>query len=121
MRDGEELASEAATRRERHAPYDRHAAPLIAEALAAELEPLPLSIPGREVFQCILAGQDGRARTLVTLWPWLGRVDLVVGAATITVTGVAMIRIEPGGNVVFCRRSGETIALGRDGRVIARL
>lgn len=105
----------------RQAPFDRHAVPLIAEALAAEPERLPLSIPGREVYQIILADRRGRAQTLVTLWPWLRRVDLVVGAATITLTGVSAVQAEPGGGVVFCRRSGETVALGRDGRVIARL
>ncbi|HEX5497787.1 MAG TPA: hypothetical protein VFX03_01115, partial [Thermomicrobiales bacterium] len=106
--------------RERQAPFDRRAVPFVAEALAVEPERLPLSIPGREVYQLILADRRGRSQTLVTLWPWLGRVDVVTGAATMTVTGVIAVRAEIGG-VAFCRRSGETVALGRDGRVVARL
>jgi hypothetical protein len=104
----------------REAAYDRTVTPLIADALAAEAERMPFSIPGREVYQIILAGRDGRPQTLVTLWPWIGRVDLVIGAAAISLTGVALVRLESGG-VVFVRRSGETLSLGRDGRVVARL
>ncbi|HEX5498917.1 MAG TPA: hypothetical protein VFX03_06815, partial [Thermomicrobiales bacterium] len=78
--------------RARQTPYDRLAVPFIAAALGVEAERLPLSIPGREVYQLILADRLGRAQTLVTLWPWLRRVDLVIGAATITLTGVASVQ-----------------------------
>lgn len=114
------MAGGAEAARERQAPFDRAAVAFIAAALAVEVERLPFSIPGREVYQIVLADRLGRAQTLVTLWPWIGRVDLVSGAATITVSGVVVVRLGPAGEVVFCRRSGETLTLGRDGRVIAR-
>ena len=106
---------------ERQAAFDRSAVALIAGALGVEPERLPLSVPGREVYQLILPDRHGRAQTLVTLWPWIGRVDLVAGAATIIVTGVVMIRAGMSGDVTFCRRNGETVVLGRDGRVVARI
>jgi hypothetical protein len=121
MSDGERLAGGSEPPKERQVPFDRAAAEFIAEALGVDVERLPRSIPGREAYQIILADRQGRAQTLVTLWPWIGRVDLVSGPATITLTGVVVVRAGIGDEVVFRRRSGETIALGRDGRVIARL
>ncbi len=106
---------------ERHAAFDRSGVTLIAETLGVVPERLPLSVPGREVHQLILPDRQGRAQTLVTLWPWIGRVDLVAGAATVIVTGVVAIRAGMSGDVTFCRKNGDTVVLGRDGRVVARL
>jgi hypothetical protein len=106
---------------ERQTTFDRNGVALVAETFGIMPERLPLSVPGREVYQLILPDRQGRTRTLVTLWPWIGRVDVVAGVTTVIVTGVVMIRAAASGDVTFCRRSGETVVLGRDGRLVARL
>lgn len=77
-------------------------------------------LPGSTVWQLTVDGTNGRPQALVTLWPGIGRVDVVSGPATVVFTKIVKIDLVPDVEVQFRRGTKECLIIARNGQVIVR-
>ena len=111
---------ESVSPRIRRLPYDKNAVTLIAEVLDAEAMSAPFRLPNAEVFQIVVTDLEGRAATMLTLWPSIHRVDIIRTGATIVFTDVRTVDLVPDVEVQFRRSSRELVIVARGGKVIVR-
>lgn len=92
----------------------------IAEAIGAKVSLAPFQLPGAEVHQMIVNGEDGRPVTLVTLWPSLHRVDAIGTATAVVFTRIASVQLVQDAEILFRRHSGEYLVIARNGKIVVR-
>ncbi|CAA9550120.1 MAG: hypothetical protein AVDCRST_MAG43-994 [uncultured Thermomicrobiales bacterium] len=101
--------------------FDTRAIDPIAEVLDVAATVAPFRLPSSTVWQMTVPGAAGRPVAMVTLWPGIGRVDVVAGQATVVFTGVVRVELVPGVEVQFRRANREVLIVARGGRVIVRV
>jgi hypothetical protein len=101
--------------------FDPRAIDLIAEVLDVAASVAPFRLPSSTVWQMTVPGDQGRPVAMVTLWPGIGRVDVVAGQATVVFTGVVRVDLVPGVEVQFRRANREVLIVARGGKVIVRM
>ena len=57
---------------------------------------------------------------MITLWPGIGRVDVIAGPATVVFTELRTIDLVPEVKVQFRRAKREVLIVARGGKVIVR-
>ena len=100
--------------------YDAAAIERIAAVLAVTVERAPFRLPSATVWQLTVPGTAGRPVALLTLWPSIGRVDVIAGSTTIVFTGIEAVDLVPEVEVQFRRRAREYLIVARGGKVIVR-
>jgi hypothetical protein len=100
--------------------FDEAAVELIAGYLAVEVAAAPFRLPSSAVWQLTVPGAQGRPQAMLTLWPGIGRVDVVAGPATVVFTDVEVVDLVPEVEVQFRRRNREVLIVARGGKVIVR-
>lgn len=93
---------------------------LISRLLGVEATTAPFRLPSSTVWQLTVPGAQGRPQAMVTLWPGIGRVDVVAGPATVVFTDIEVVDLVPEVEVQFRRRSREVLIVARGGKVIVR-
>lgn len=116
---GEERQAESRSRVRRH-PYDARVVDAIAETLRTSAGLAPFRLPGAAVHQVLVAGADERPATMLTLWPSIRRVDAVNGVTTAVLSGVDVIDLIDGVEVVFRRGEQATLIVTIGGKIIVR-
>jgi len=101
-------------------PFDEAAVSRIANLLEVDVAPAPFRMPGAAVWRLTVPGTQGRPPATVTLWPGIGRVDVLAGPATVVFTDIRKVELVPGVEVQFRRGTQELLVVARGGRVIVR-
>lgn len=101
--------------------FDPRAIDAIAEVLDVAATVAPFRLPSSTVWQMTVPGDAGRPVVMMTLWPGIGRVDVVAGPATVVVTDVRTVDLVPGVEVQFRRANREVLIVARGGKVIVRM
>lgn len=92
----------------------------IAATIDADLSLAPFQLPGRAVYQMMVAGDAGRPTAMVTLWPSMGRVDAIGGGTAVVFTRIAEVQLVEGVEILFRRETGEYLVVAKGGRIIVR-
>ena len=101
-------------------PFDDRSAADIARVLGSALERAPFQLPGGTVYQLTVKGY-GAARSLVTLWPSIRRVDVIGPGSTVVCTQITTVDLIEGVEVLFRRATGEYLIITVAGKVIVRV
>ncbi len=123
MDDSSAIGSSAppgASARVRLLPYREDLAETYAEAIGAELELAPFQLPGRKIFQFLVAGAEGRPAAMITLWPSIRRVDAIGTGAAVVFTHVASVQVVEDAELLFRRESGEYLVVAKGGKIVVR-
>lgn len=104
----------------RRVPYDAAAVELVAATLGTSVRLADFRLPGAAVYQVIVAGNDDRPATILTLWPSIRRVDAIGAGATVVFTDVATVDLVAGIEVQFRRVRREYLIVARGGKIIVR-
>ena len=99
--------------------FDDRSAAEIARVLGTTLERAPFQLPGGTVYQLTVSGVAS-ARSLVTLWPSIRRVDVIGSGSTVVCTHITTVDLIEGAEVLFRRSSGEYLIITVAGKVIVR-
>ena len=110
----------SARSRIRQIPYNAQAIDLIADTLDIPVGLADFRLPGAAVYQLMVPGTDGRASSMLTLWPSIRRVDAIGGGATIVFTDVVTVDLVAGIEVQFRRANGDYLIVAIGGRLIVR-
>lgn len=100
--------------------FDDAAAAQIATTLGVALGTASFRLPSSTVYQLTVPGADERPAALITLWPGIGRVDVIAGPATVVFTKIATVDLVPDVEVQFRRGTREYLIVARGGKVIVR-
>ena len=92
----------------------------VAEVLAGPLELADFRLPASRVWRLTVPDERDRPAAILTLWPGIGRVDVVNGMATVVFSGVQTIDLVPGVEAQFRRGSREVLIVARGGKIIVR-
>lgn len=101
-------------------PYDLESVELIALELGVAASLAPFRLPSSAVWQITVPGEQGRPQVMLTLWPGIGRIDVIAGPATIVFTSISTVDLVPEVEVQFRRRNREVLIVARGGKVIVR-
>ena len=101
-------------------PFDAHAIPLIAALLGGEARLADFRLPDAEVHRIAVPATDGRAPTMLTLWPSLRRVDVIAPGITVVFTGVETVDLVGGVEALFRRNNRDYLIVAIGGKVIIR-
>jgi len=101
-------------------PFDAHAVEVIAACLGVEASLAPFRLPSSAVWQMTVPGSGGRPQAMLTLWPGIGRIDVIAGPATIVFTDIRNVDLVPDVEVQFRRTNREVLIVARGGKVIVR-
>ncbi len=101
-------------------PFDATAVGLIAACLGVEASLAPFRLPSSAVWQMTVPGSVRRPQAMLTLWPGIGRIDVIAGPATIVFTGLKSVDLVPEVEVQFRRANREVLIVARGGKVIVR-
>jgi hypothetical protein len=104
----------------RQVAFDAQSVELIAETLGVATRLADFQLPGATVWQLIVPGGDGRAATLLTLWPSIRRVDAIGAGAAIVFTNVTTVDLVPDVEVQFRRATREYLIVARGGKIVVR-
>jgi hypothetical protein len=100
--------------------FDARSVEPIAALLQAELRLADFRLPNAAVHQVTVPGGDGRAATLLTLWPSLRRVDAIAPGLTVVFTDVVTVDLVEGVEVLFRRGNRDYLVVAIGGKVIVR-
>ena len=101
-------------------PFDPRAIEPIATLLNGELRLADFRLPNAAVHQITVPGQQGRAATLLTLWPSLRRVDAIAPGLTVVFTDVVTVDLVEGVEALFRRGNRDYLVVAVGGKVIVR-
>ena len=101
-------------------PFDARSVEPIAALLQGELRLADFRLPNAAVHQITVPGADGRAATLLTLWPSLRRVDAIAPGLTVVFTDVVTVDLVEGVEVLFRRGNRDYLVVAIGGKVIVR-
>jgi len=101
-------------------PFDIDAVELVAACLDVSASLASFQLPASEVWQMTIPGSGGRPQAMITLWPGIGRVDVIAGPATVVFTELRTIDLVPEVEVQFRRAKREVLIVARGGKVIVR-
>jgi len=101
-------------------PYDIDAVELVAACLDASASLASFGLPNSAVWQLTIPGTKGRPEAMLTLWPGIGRVDVIAGPATAVFTEVRTIDLVPDVEVQFRRATRGVLIVARGGKLIVR-
>lgn len=104
----------------RTVPFDVQAVELVAECLGVAASLAPFRLPSSAVWQMTVPGSGGRPQAMLTLWPGIGRIDVIAGPATVVFTSIQSIDLVPDVEVQFRRAKREVLIVARGGKVIVR-
>jgi hypothetical protein len=93
---------------------------MVAAALGANVARAPFQLPGATVYQVTVAGEEGHAAAMLTLWPSLRRVDAVGAGVVVVFTNVVSVQLVDDAEVLFRRETGEYLILTVRGRIVIR-
>ena len=100
--------------------FDTQSVELIAETLGVATRLVDFQLPGATVWQLIVPDADGRAATLLTLWPSIRRVDAIGAGAAVVFTHVTTVDLVPDIEVQFRRSTREYLIVARGGKIVVR-
>lgn len=100
--------------------YDVEAVELVAACLDVSASLASFGLPDSAVWQLTIPGTQGRPEAMLTLWPGIGRVDVIAGPAAIVFTEVRTIDLVPDVEVQFRRATREVLIVARGGKLIVR-
>src|SRR6478752_6695260 len=100
--------------------FDAQSIEPIAALLKGELRLADFRLPNAAVHQITVPGADGRAATLLTLWPSLRRVDAIAPGLTVVFTDVVTVDLVEGVEVLFRRGDRDYLVVAIGGKVIVR-
>ena len=100
--------------------FDARSIEPIAALLQGELRLADFRLPNAAVHQITVPGVDGRAATLLTLWPSLRRVDAIAPGLTVVFTDVVTVDLVEGVEVLFRRGNRDYLVVAIGGKVIVR-
>jgi hypothetical protein len=104
----------------RRIPFDQSAIAAICETLQTEPHPAAYAFQGIPVLQAVVAGHDGRESVTIVFWPDLHRVDASSLQATVVMTGVAVVDLVEGVEVLF-RGQSHYLVVALGGKIIVRM
>ncbi len=100
--------------------FDAQAVESIADCLGVAASLAPFRLPSSAVWQITVPGTGGRPQAMLTLWPGIGRIDVIAGPATIVFTDIRSVDLVPEVEVQFRRTNRELLIVARGGKVIVR-
>lgn len=108
------------TDRELGVPFDATAVKKVADLFGAASSLAPLQLPGGTVYQIMVPDSTGKPVAMLTLWPKIGRVDVVNQTATVVFSRVSSVDLIGGLEVVFRKSTGERLIVALTGKLMVR-
>lgn len=101
--------------------FDEASVEVVARTLAAEQGLADFRLPSSQVWQVTIPGEQDAPAAMLTLWPGIGRVDVVNSTATAVFSDVQTVEIVPGVEVQFRRSNRDCLIVARRGKIIVRV